>query len=124
VCEALDGAFRAHLIERTEGSAPWPADYSQARDVKLRLATEPSRPEPPRAQVLPPGTSASAETMLRPDQVQDIAELVPELIKAAAGYELAFGVRVVVKGKDSAPASVVERVNKLLEQVGADLQVK
>jgi len=124
VREALDAAFRAHLLERAETSAPWPADYSRASDVKLRLATERPRPEPPTAPVLPPGTMASAETMLRPDQVQDLAELVPDLIKATAGYELTFGLRVVVKGKDHTPASIVESVNKLLVQVGSDLELK
>lgn len=123
VRDALDGAFRAHLIERTEASSPWPAEYPRAAEVKVRLATERARPEPP-GPGLPPGTSASVEVILRPDQVQDLAEVVPDLIKASAGYELGFGLRVLLKGKDRPSAPVAEAVNKLLEQLGADLRLE
>jgi hypothetical protein len=123
--DALDGAFRAHLIERLEASAPWPTDYSRASDVKLRLATERPRPEPPaRVPTLPPGTTASHEAILRPDQIQDLAELVPDLIKMTAGYELGFGLRVVVKGKDRPPTSIAEGINKVLAEIGADLHLE
>jgi hypothetical protein len=122
--EALDGAFRAHLMERTEGSAPWPADYSRAADIKVRLATERSRPEPPvSSPTYPPGTSVSREAMLRADQIQDLAEVVPDLIKVTAGFELGFGLRVVVKGKDRPPAIIAEGVNKLLAAIGTDLHL-
>ena len=123
--DALDGAFRAHLIERLEASAPWPTDYSRASDVKLRLATERPRPEPPApGPALPPGTAATREAILRPDQIQDLAELVPELIKITAGYELSFGLRVVVKGKERPSASIADGINKALAEIGADLHLE
>lgn len=35
VSEAIDGALRARLLERTLGSESWPCDYAGAQAVKL-----------------------------------------------------------------------------------------
>src|SRR6266852_4195402 len=37
VREAIDGAFRARLLERTIDSGPWPCDYAGAKTVKVSL---------------------------------------------------------------------------------------
>ncbi len=125
VRDALDAAFRAHLIERTETSASWPSDYSRAGEVKIRLVTGRVRPEP-RAPglMLPPGTSASSEAILRSDQMQDLLELLPDLIRASAGYDVGFTLRVLLKGKDRPSRAIVEAVNKLLEKAGVDLRLE
>ena len=41
-----------------------------------------------------------------------------------AGYELGFGLRVVVKGKDRPPTSIAEGINKVLAEIGADLHLE
>ena len=43
VREALNGALRARLIERTLDSGPWPGDYAGAQTVKLQVPHAPER---------------------------------------------------------------------------------
>ena len=46
VREALDGALRARLLERTPDSGPWPCDYVGAEALKLQVPHEPEREYP------------------------------------------------------------------------------
>jgi hypothetical protein len=124
---ALGGALQARLLELAVDSAPWPSDAAGAARVKVRLPGKPAgereppvvRPEP----VLPAGVRV-AQAELRPNQLQDLADQVGELTRAAVGFELRFCVRVELGGKMPPPAELVEKVNKLLAEVAEELRLR
>ena len=53
-------------------------------------------------------------------QVQNLAELVPKLLEASAGYGLRF--RVGVALEENAPESVRRQVDDMLAQAMSDLK--
>ncbi|MDH7578534.1 MAG: DUF499 domain-containing protein [Bacillota bacterium] len=125
VREAIEGAIKARLLEKTIDSGPWPCNFGGAQYVKLRVPAEevvpPSGPPPP----LPPKPGFKvAQAELRPHQIQDLAEIVGELVNAAVGYELVFRLRVELGGAAALPDEVVQTVNRLLAGVAKDLQLK
>ena len=62
--------------------------------------------------VAPPVASAPPATSLEGHQVQDLADLVPDLLEASAGYRLEFQVRAVLT---DAPDEVRARVERLID---------
>ena len=59
----------------------------------------------------PPEPSAPS-TLLEGHQIQDLAELLPELMEASAGHQLKFRVQAML---DDAPSEVRARVDQLIE---------
>lgn len=121
VRDAIDGALRTGLIERTVDSGPWPCDYAGAGSVRLRLrpASETPLPPPP-----PPPGLLSAEADLTPSQVQDLADVIGAVATAAAGHRLTICVRIEIGGEKPPPQDVLEKVNKLLRGVSKDLGIE
>jgi hypothetical protein len=64
------------------------------------------------------------EADLSPGQVQDLAEVMGDLLKAKAGHELTFHLRVEIAGKQPPPDSVVEAINEVLKHVNTDVQIR
>src|SRR5262249_17489028 len=79
VRKVIDGAFSARLLERAQESGPWPCEYAGANSVTLRVpakdefAPPPPQPPPPR-----PGIRV-AEAELRPNELQDLADVVGKI---------------------------------------------
>jgi hypothetical protein len=119
VRDAIDGALKARLLERSMDSGPWPCDYAGAGAVKLRRAAQvmPSPVSPAPAGVL------MAEADLTAAQVQDLADQIGEITKAAAGVGLKLRLKVELGGAAKPSSAVVEEVSKLLQQVSADLKL-
>ena len=59
-----------------------------------------------------PVTQTQPATNIEGHQVQDLADLVPDLIEASAGYQLKFRVQVVL---DDAPDDVRTKVEQLID---------
>jgi hypothetical protein len=123
VRNAIDGAFRARMLERAAASGPWPCDFAEAHRVQLQLPTESAR----QGSVVPvsplkPGVLV-AEAELRPNQIQDLADQVAEIVKAAAGLELKFNLRVELGGPSQPSDEIVARVNELLRGVADKLKL-
>jgi hypothetical protein len=121
VRRAIDGALSGRLLERVAGQ--WPTDYSNAQSITLRVPAErpavpPPLPPPPR-----PGVRI-AEAELRPNQIQDLADSLGELIESAAGHELRFTLRVELESVDSLSEDVVEKITSVLVEVSEDLALK
>ena len=115
VREALDGAFQAHYLERTVDSKPWPCDYGDAQWIKVRVPKGvPSPPPPP-----PPDGEWVAEADLQPSQIQDLAETMGDLLKAAAGIEIKFHLRVELD--KNASQQVKQNMNAILEKIALAL---
>jgi hypothetical protein len=120
--DTIDGAIRARIIEQTLGSAGWPCDFIGAQNVKLRLTAAPPPPPPPL--VLRPDLLV-AEAELRVNEIQDLAEQLPEIRKIAAGTNLKFRLRLELEGKGTAPAQeLVANLNRALASISKDLSLK
>jgi len=123
---AIDGAFRARVLERVEGSGPWPTDYAGASAVAIQLPAEKKGGGPgeggPRVPV-PADTRVSPEVVLKANQLQDLADIVPELLRVTAGQELTFSLKVAVKGAQRPKDDVVKAVNEMLTDVARGLEV-
>lgn len=123
VREAIDGAIRSRYLEPTIDSSPWPCELSGAQTAKLRSATgkpEPPPPPPPPAQ---PGVRF-AEADLRPNEVQDLAEVVGDLKAASAGLNLRFYVRIELGGDTPPSEDVTQKINSVLSKVSKSLLLR
>lgn len=119
--DAIDGALRGRYLVLTADSAQWPCEYAGAQHVRLTIPAEgPRPPEPPR----PTGVFI-AEAELTTGQIQDLADQIGEVVRAAAGHDLRFRVRVQVgDGAKPIPKDVVAELSGLLTQIVKDLQLK
>ncbi|MCG3190932.1 MAG: hypothetical protein DIJKHBIC_00155 [Thermoanaerobaculia bacterium] len=122
VREALDGAFRSRLLERSLDSGPWPCDFGGASMVKVQVPLESpgetSSSEMPEARAQ--GFSAEAE--LSPNELQDLADIVGELGKVAAGQSLRYVVRIELGSGPKTPAGIVEKLNGMLGPISKKLR--
>jgi len=123
--EALNGALRARLLERTPASGPWPCDYVGAQAVQLQLCCEP-QPEYPRIPALSqpaPGVLV-AETDLRLNEIQDLADSIATIGQAAVGFDLKFHLRLELSGASRPPDDVVTKINLLLQDISVKLRLQ
>ena len=122
VRDAIDGAMRARMIERAVESGPWPCDFSGAQTVKL--AVPGTRPPPQQPPPIKKAGIRMADADIEPKQIQDLADVIADVRKAAAGHDLKFKLHVELGGDKPAPDAVVEKVNKLLKGVSNGLELK
>ena len=113
---ALEEGFRLGLIERTIDSKEWPSDLGGASGVKIRVAQ--TREQSKAASPSPSGLfvkSATAE--LETNEIQDLADVVGDIKKSAAGYTLKFRVTVELGANEVVPQGVADEVNAQLTKV-------
>lgn len=119
---AIDSAIRARWVELAVESGPWPCGVAAAQHVVLQVPKHAVKePEPPKV-VHRPGVLV-AEATLQPNGIQDLADVIPDLIKAAVGHELKFGVRIELGGETPPSQEVAEAVNGVLAEVSTDLKL-
>jgi len=119
VRDALDGAITARMLERAADSGPWPCEFDGARNVKFRVPKAPPPPPPPKKTGV---RTAGAE--LSVGQIQDLAEAVGDIAKAAVGYGIVFRMNVELGGEKAAPEEVVGRIDDLLRGISDELELK
>jgi len=125
VRDAIEGAMKARLLEKTLDSGPWPCPFGGAQQVRLRVPPEEqvrSTAKPPLSPPRPGFKVARAE--LHAHQIQDLADIVGELLRVTVGYELAFKLEVELGGSKLPPDEVVQEVNKLLTGIAKDLKLE
>ena len=119
VKEAIDGGLKARFLELSEDSSPWPSDLPGAQTVRLRIPKEePPLPPPP-----PPPDVLVAEAYLEPNQIQDLADQIPELTKTAAGQDLKYHLRIELKGDVRAREELSNKINRLLDKISDKLHL-
>ncbi len=112
--DGIDGALKASWLEIASDSGPWPCDAAGASAVTLK------QPETPTG---PPGVyTSSAE--LDPSNFQDLIDVLPAIIKTAAGVPLQFKLSVTLGDGQEVPSRTVESLNTLLEEVSTNLRLK
>ena len=114
----IDDAIRAHWVELGADSSPWPSDFAGARHVVLVIPADDKLREGRRQPdaTKPPGL-LTAEAMLEANGIQDLADQIPEITRAAIGTDLKFNVRVEFGGNEPPSAEAVARINALLAEV-------
>ena len=117
ISAALESAFRSGLLERTPDSGPWPCDYAGAKLLTVTVG----RDTPQSRQPVAPKTKSAS---LRADQLQDLVDILPNLLKAAAGYDLRFRVQVENSGKRTLDEAAKQAVNAVLESVDPGLTIE
>ena len=117
---AVADALASRWLETAPGSAQWPCETAGAATVTLRV---PDKFEPISVSDRKPTYGASAS--LDPASLQDLVDVLPEVIKAAAGVPLEFrlDVKLGESGKD-VDAETLDSVNGLLKDVSPDLHLK
>ena len=121
---AIDAGIRARWIELSGDSASWPCDLAGAQQVILQVPAgrginvgegKPDRSKPKGLLI--------AEAVLEANGIQDLADQIPDIAKAAVGNDLRFNVRVEFGGETSPDSEAVEEINKLLSEVSDKLRL-
>jgi hypothetical protein len=111
VCDAVTSALQVRVLELMAGSGAWPCGLSGAGDVRLRVPVDVAVPPvPPRPGVL------VAEAELTPAEIQDLADVVGDVVKAAGGHPTHFKMRFEVEGVKPGD-DVVKKLNELLRKI-------
>jgi hypothetical protein len=123
VQKGIQGAFDASLLERTVDSN-WPTDRAGAASVRIKVPERDPGGNGSTATTLSPARSSGESTAtdsLQPEQVQDLADEISNLLKAAPGLDFLFEISISVANSDLEP-DTKEKLNDVLQQVSDDLQ--
>jgi hypothetical protein len=115
---AIDGALRARLIDLLPESGSWPCEFVGARTVRLRI------PEARVRDVEKPSESRTARAELRPNELQDLADLIPVLVREAAGHGLRLTVEIQVGNDKLPPQELVAKLNEQLLTISDKLRLE
>ncbi len=123
VKEAIDGAIRSRYLETALDSGPWPCELSGAATVKLHVPAGKPEPPPPPPPAFQPGIRAG-EAELKPNEVQDLAEVVGDLKAASVGLSLKLSFRVELSGDPPPSEATLTKVNSILSKVSKGLLLR
>ena len=119
VKSAIEDGIRARWIELSNDSAAWPCDLAGAQQVIFQVPStvreEPSEPKP-RGLLM-------AEDVLEANGIQDLADQIPAIFKAAVGNTLKFNIRIEFGGETTPDPEAVEKINELLAEVSDKLRL-
>ncbi len=123
VQSAIGDGIRTRWIEVGDSGASWPCDFAGAKHVILQVPStegggDEGRPSTPKPQGL-----LVAEAVLEANGIQDLADQVPDIAKAAVGNVLKFKVRVELGGETAPDPRAVEKINELLFEVSDKLKL-
>ena len=121
---AIDAGIRARWIKLSDDSASWPCDLGGAQHVMLQvpagrgISVGEGKPDTSKPKGL-----LVAEAVLEANGIQDLADQIPDIAKAAVGNDLKFNVRVEFGGETAPDSEAVEEINKLLSEVSDKLRL-
>ena len=119
VRSAIEDGIRARWIELSSDSAAWPCEITGAQKVIVQVPTAVREAPPvPRPQGL-----LRAEAVLEANAIQDLADQIPQIARAAVGNDLRFNLRVEFGGATAPDPAAVEKINQLLSEVSGDLRL-
>ena len=127
VQSAIEDGIRARWIEPASDAAAWPCDVAGAQRAIFQVPAREGVCEgdggggPYR---LKPRGLLSAEAVLETHGIQDLAEQIPAIAKAAVGSTLRFNVRIELEGEPAPDTTVVESINALLSEVSETLRLR
>jgi hypothetical protein len=120
---AIGDAITSRWLELAPGSGPWPSEMAGAAAVTLKQPAAMDDPPSPGEYVSRPQGIFHASAAVEASAFQDLVEVLPDLIKLAAGIPLQFRLSVTLGDGQEVGNETVVAVNKLLEEVSADLRL-
>ena len=126
--DVIQAALTARFIEHAPASGPWPCEYPAAQAVKLKLSPQQTQTGGTGGQPVYDATSKilAGATSFEPAQLQDLAEIAPELldIKAKTGVPIRLHLRVEAgDGKDRPPQKIADQLNETLTKFKKDFKI-
>lgn len=123
---AIDDAIKARWIELDPSSSAWPCEMAAASTVTLRQPSTAGGMEEPvkGGYIAKPKGVYTSTAALQPAALQDLVDVLPDVVKAAAGVPLQFQLQVTLGDGEEIASGKVEEINKLLESVSPDLRVR
>jgi hypothetical protein len=120
---AIDDAVKARWIELT--SIAWPCEMAAASTVTMRQPSAAGMEEPVKGGYVSKPTGVYTATAdLQPAALQDLVDILPDVVKAAAGILLQFQLQVTLGTGEEISAGKLEEINKLLESVNSELRMR
>ena len=110
--EAIQAAVDSRWLQMAEDSESLNCAWRDAGRVILEKPEQATTPSPTESS---PGPSATLEG----HEIQELAELMPDLMSASAGHGLKFQIRVLL---EKAPDSVKRTVDQLLGGINSELR--
>ena len=124
VKSAIDDGIRARWIELSDSNVTWPCDINGAKHVDLQIPQNEKIREDEKDRYQPtPSGMLTAEAALEANGIQDLADQIPGITKAAVGSNLKFNVRIEFSGETTPDPEQVEKINELLSDVSDDLKL-
>ena len=120
---AIEGAIRARMLELPPGSGAWPCEFPAASTVTLAVLSA----QPPSPHQIGPTYKPNVrvgEAHLTPGQIQDLAEVMGDVLKAKGSLELTFQLRVEVAGKEVPSDAAIDAINAVLRTVSSDIGIR
>ena len=109
--EAIRASVSGRWLEVADGSHGLDAEWQDAANILLQ--------RPSRVDVAPPSEPRHPVATLESHDIQELADILPQLMEASAGHRLRFEVRVLM---DDAPDDVRASLDRLLADVAPELQ--
>ena len=124
VKSAIDDGMRARWIELSDSNIMWPCDFNGAQHVVLQIPQDQKVREDEKDRYQPtPSGMLTAEVALEANGIQDLADQIPEIAKAAVGSNLKFNVRIEFSGEPTPDPEQVQKINELLSEVSDGLRL-
>ena len=121
VRSAIEDAIRARWLELGNSDIPWPCDITGAQNVVLQIPA--GEKIDPKSVTSKPQGMLVAEALLEANSIQDLADQIPDIAKAAVGNELKFNIRVEFGGETVPDPEAVKKINELLSEVSDKLKL-
>jgi hypothetical protein len=121
VKDVMTASINARFTELDGTSGEWPCDYPAAQSVKLKVSSAPAG----RSGLggIGPATPAKclvAHAELEPSEIQDLAEIIPNLLELKAKFNTPLKFRVQIElgdGKEKPSEETAKEINKLLKEL-------
>jgi hypothetical protein len=85
----ITSSINARFTELDGTSGNWPCDYPAAQSIKLKVASAPSgRPGVGGIGPATPSKCLVAHAELEPSEIQDLAEIIPNLLELKAKFNI------------------------------------
>jgi len=133
VQDVIGGALQARFISLDEESAPWPCELPAANTVKIKIA-EPGGGHGYGGHGVGGGIVKDldskklvAQANLEPSEVQDLADLIPQLLELKNKTNMPLVFRMQVEfgdGENDPNAETADAISKLLEEIREDFKLQ
>lgn len=123
--QAIEAGIASRWLALSPESGPWPCDVAGAAGIILKQPAAGGAAEPtPREYTPQPKGVYTCSAALEPSALQDLIDVLPDVIKTAAGIPLQFHLSVTLGNGQEVGSEVIASINQLLKNVSTDLQIR